>query len=140
MKKFSEILTKIYGILMTVSFFGGIVPLIPYVIAVSVAWLLQFAMTIPYAVKERYVYKPRLDLKSGYLGSFTKMVIVTIVTTSAYLFCYLIDASHAEQIGPGNAGLRLLGHTKPPVQIVHIFELMISQIRQEVNGFRRFRG
>ncbi|MBQ2765227.1 MAG: polysaccharide pyruvyl transferase CsaB [Firmicutes bacterium] len=75
--------------------------LIPYVIAVSVAWLLQFAMTIPYAVKERYVYKPRLDLKSGYLGSFTKMVIVTIVTTSAYLFCYLIDASHAEQIGPG---------------------------------------
>lgn len=75
--------------------------LLPYVIAVSVAWLLQFAMTVPYAVKERYVYKPRLDLKAGYIGSFTKMVIVTIVTTSAYLFCYLIDASHAEQLGQG---------------------------------------
>ena len=36
MKKFSEILTKIYGILMTVSFFGGIVPLIPYVIAMII--------------------------------------------------------------------------------------------------------
>lgn len=36
MKKFSEILTKIYGILMTVSFFGGFVPLIPYVIAMII--------------------------------------------------------------------------------------------------------
>lgn len=72
-----------------------------YVIAVSSAWLLQFAMTIPYTVKERYVYKPYLVLRSGYIGSFNKMVIVTIITTSAYLFCYLIDASHAEQLGPG---------------------------------------
>ena len=75
--------------------------LIPYVIAVSLAWLLQFAMTIPYAVKEHYIYKPRLNLKADYIGSFSKMVVVTIITTSAYLFCYLIDASHAEQIGPG---------------------------------------
>lgn len=82
-------------------FFAKGSSLTAYVIAVSLAWLLQFAMTIPYAVKERYVYKPYLALRSGYIGSFNKMVVVTIITTSAYLFCYLIDASHAEQLGFG---------------------------------------
>lgn len=82
-------------------FFADRGSLMAYVIAVSVAWLLQFAMTVPYTVKERYFYKPRLVLRSGYIGSFNKMVVVTIITTSAYLFCYLIDAAHAEQIGPG---------------------------------------
>lgn len=36
MKKFSEILNKIYGILMTMSFFGGLLPLIPFVIAMVI--------------------------------------------------------------------------------------------------------
>ena len=72
-----------------------------YVIAVAAAWLLQFAMTIPYAIKERFLYRVRLDLHAEYLPFFMKTVVVTIVTTSAYLFCYLIDASAAEKIGPG---------------------------------------
>lgn len=36
MKKFNEILQKIYGIMMSVSFFGGIVPLIPYIAALII--------------------------------------------------------------------------------------------------------
>ncbi|MGM9568341.1 MAG: polysaccharide pyruvyl transferase CsaB [Clostridia bacterium] len=72
-----------------------------YVIAVSAAWLLQYAMTIPYAVKERYFYRPVARFGETYIKDFTKMAIVTIVTTSAYLFCYLTDASHAEQLGAG---------------------------------------
>lgn len=36
MKKFNDTLGKIYGIMMTVSFFGGIVPLIPFIIALFV--------------------------------------------------------------------------------------------------------
>jgi len=36
MKKFNDILGKIYGIMMTSSFFGGILPLIPFVIALIV--------------------------------------------------------------------------------------------------------
>lgn len=36
MKKFNEILGKIYGIMMTVSFFGGVVPLIPFVFALII--------------------------------------------------------------------------------------------------------
>ena len=36
MKKLHDILKKIYGILMTVSFFGGLLPLIPFVIAMII--------------------------------------------------------------------------------------------------------
>lgn len=36
MKKFNEIIGKIYGVMMSVSFFGGIVPLIPFIIALII--------------------------------------------------------------------------------------------------------
>lgn len=36
MKKLHAILTKVYGVLMTTSFFGGILPLIPYIIAMII--------------------------------------------------------------------------------------------------------
>ena len=36
MKKLHDILKKIYGILITASFFGGILPLIPFVIAMII--------------------------------------------------------------------------------------------------------
>ena len=36
MKKLHNVLTKIYGILMSVSFFGGILPLIPFIIAIII--------------------------------------------------------------------------------------------------------
>lgn len=36
MKKLHNALTKIYGFLMTVSFFGGIVPLVPFIIAMII--------------------------------------------------------------------------------------------------------
>ena len=36
MKKFHNILTKVYRFLMTTSFFGGLLPLIPFVIAMII--------------------------------------------------------------------------------------------------------
>lgn len=33
MKKFHDIVEKIYGVMMTVSFFGGILPLLPFLVA-----------------------------------------------------------------------------------------------------------
>ena len=36
MKKLHSILTKIYGYLMSISFFGGILPLIPFIIAIII--------------------------------------------------------------------------------------------------------
>ena len=81
--------------------FGNRDSIMTYVWLVCVAWVLQFTMCIPYAVKENYRYRPKLDLKSGYLGIFVKTSVVTIVASSTYLFCYLLDAASAEKLGAG---------------------------------------
>lgn len=81
--------------------FGSQESVTTYVWLVCVAWVLQFMMCLPYVVKEKYHYRPRLDLKEGYLGTFAKTSLVTIVASSTYLFCYLLDASAAEKLGPG---------------------------------------
>lgn len=81
--------------------FGNRDSIMTYVWLVCVAWVLQFMMCLPYAVKEKYLYRPGLDLKCGYLGTFAKTSVVTIVVSSTYLFCYLLDASAAEKLGAG---------------------------------------
>ena len=65
------------------------------VIASSCAWLLQLGMSIPYARKEHYVYRPVLDRGADYVGTYFKTALVTVLTTSVFLFCYLIDTSTA---------------------------------------------
>ena len=65
------------------------------VIASSCAWLLQLGMSIPYARKEHYVYRPVLDRGADYVGTYFKTAFVTVLTTSVFLFCYLIDTSTA---------------------------------------------
>ena len=64
-----------------------------YVAAVALAWLLQLAMTFPYARRERYRYRPALNLRADYVGSFLKTALVTVLTTSIFLFCYLQDSA-----------------------------------------------
>lgn len=75
------------------AFFGGTLGVGGYVAAVAAAWLLQFGMTVPYSVKERYRYRPVLDLRADYLKTFLKTAAVTVLTTSIFLFCYLQDSS-----------------------------------------------
>ena len=65
------------------------------VIASSCAWLLQLAMSIPYVRKERYFYRPMLDRRADYIGTYFKTALVTVLTTSVFLFCYLIDTATA---------------------------------------------
>ena len=65
------------------------------VIASSCAWLLQLGMSIPYAKKEHYLYRPMLDRKADYVGTYFKTALVTVLTTSVFLFCYLIDTATA---------------------------------------------
>lgn len=45
-KKIFEVLNKIYGILMTISFFGGLLPLIPFLFAIVVGGELGESLTI----------------------------------------------------------------------------------------------
>lgn len=81
--------------------FGKQDQLMTYVWLVCLAWVLQFLMCLPYVVKEKYHYRPQLDLRCGYLGTFAKTSLVNIVATSTYLFCYLLDASAAQKLGAG---------------------------------------
>lgn len=81
--------------------FGNLDSIVTYAWLVCVAWVLQFAMCLPYVIKERYIYRPHLDLKQGYVRTFLKTSLVTIVTSSIYLFCYLLDTSATAKLGDG---------------------------------------
>lgn len=74
---------------------GGIV------VASTFAWLLQLGMSVPYMKKERYLYRPTLDLKADYIGRYFKTAAVSVLTTSVFLFCYLIDTSRASAFVDG---------------------------------------
>ena len=74
---------------------GGIV------VASTFAWLLQLGMSLPYAHKENYRYRPALDLRADYIGRDFKTAAVSVLTTSVFLFCYLIDTSTASAFDSG---------------------------------------
>ncbi len=65
------------------------------VVASSAAWLLQLGMSLPYARREGYRYRPVFDRKAEYFGAYFKTALVTVLTTSVFLFCYLIDTATA---------------------------------------------
>lgn len=69
-----------------------------YVAAVSAAWLLQLGMTVPYGIREHYCPRPKLDLRASYVRTFFKTAVVTVLTTSIFLFCYLQDSSMAASL------------------------------------------
>lgn len=81
--------------------FGNLDSIKVYAWLVCVAWVLQFAMCLPYAIKEKYQYRPVLDFGQGYVKTFLKTSIVTIITSSIYLFCYLLDSSATAGLGAG---------------------------------------
>jgi len=80
------------------AFFGGKLGVGGYVAAVAAAWLLQFGMTVPYSLKEHYRYRPVLDFRADYVKTFLKTAVVTVLTTSIFLFCYLQDSSMTAQL------------------------------------------
>lgn len=51
-KKIFDVLNKIYGVLMTVSFFGGFLPLIPFIFAIIVGG--DLAETIAVFLQKQY--------------------------------------------------------------------------------------
>ena len=69
-----------------------------YVAAVAAAWLLQLGMTVPYSLKEHYRYRPVLNFRADYVKTFVKTAVVTVLTTSIFLFCYLQDSAMTAQL------------------------------------------
>ena len=74
-----------------------------YVAVICFAWLLQLAMTIPSAVQEKFRYYPTFDLKNEDLKFFFQTTIVTVFTTSIFLWCYLADSATVTRFGEGAA-------------------------------------
>ena len=74
-----------------------------YVAVICFAWILQLAMTVPSAVKERFRYYPSFDLKNEDLKFFFQTTVVTVFTTSIFLWCYLADSATVTRFGEGAA-------------------------------------
>lgn len=81
------------ALIVFLALFAGRLGVGGYVAAVALAWLLQLGMTVPYSLKERYRYRPVLDFRADYVKTFLKTAVVTVLTTSIFLFCYLQDSS-----------------------------------------------
>jgi putative peptidoglycan lipid II flippase len=71
------------------------------VVAVTAAWLLQLSMTLPLIRKEQIRLRFKPNFKAEYLSGFLRTAIVTGVTSSTYLFCYLMNARSAAGLGAG---------------------------------------
>ena len=86
------------ALILFLALFAGRLGVGGYVAAVALAWLLQLAMTAPYAVRERFLFRPALDLRADYVRTFLKTALVTVLTTSIFLFCYLQDSGMTVQL------------------------------------------
>ena len=74
-----------------------------YVAVICFAWVLQLAMTVPSAVQEKFRFYPSFDLKNEDLKFFFQTTIVTVFTTSIFLWCYLADSATVTRFGEGAA-------------------------------------
>ena len=86
------------ALILFLALFAGKLGVGGYVAAVALAWLLQLAMTVPYAVKEKVRLRPHFDLRADYVKTFFKTAAVTVLTTSIFLFCYLQDSGMTSQL------------------------------------------
>ncbi len=86
------------ALILFLGLFAGKLGVEGYVAAVALAWLLQLGMTVPYMVKERYFPRLKLDLRADYVKTFFRTAVVTVLTTSIFLFCYLQDSSMTAQL------------------------------------------
>ena len=74
-----------------------------YVIVLCFAWVLQLGMTIPSAVREKFRFYPSFELKNEDLKIFLRTTVVTVFTTSIFLWCYLADSAAVTRFGEGAA-------------------------------------
>lgn len=74
-----------------------------YVAVICFAWILQLAMTIPSVIEEKYCFYPSFDLKNEDLKFFFRTTVVTVFTTSIFLWCYLADSATVTRFGEGAA-------------------------------------
>jgi len=71
-----------------------------FALLTAAGWLLQLCMLLPAAKKERYRFRFAPDFRMPELRDFVRTGLTTVVTSAAFLFCYLLN-SHFAGFGSG---------------------------------------
>ena len=92
-----------YNILLIVflALFATRSNMLEYILVVCFAWILQLAMTVPWWVQEKFRFYPMLRFNDPDVKLFFRTTIVTVFTTSIFLWCYLADSATVTRFGDG---------------------------------------
>ena len=92
-----------YNILLIVflALFASRARMLEYILVVCFAWVLQLAMTVPCWVQEKFRFYPMLRFSDPDVKLFFRTTIVTVFTTSIFLWCYLADSATVTRFGDG---------------------------------------
>ena len=72
-----------------------------FALLTAVGWLLQLCMLLPAAKRERYRFRFTPDFRMPELRDFARTGLTTVVTSAAFLFCYLLNSHFAAGFGSG---------------------------------------
>ena len=75
--------------------------MLEYILVVCLAWVLQLAMTVPSWVQEKFRFYPSLRFRDPDVKLFFRTTVVTVFTTSIFLWCYLADSATVTRFGDG---------------------------------------
>lgn len=82
---------------------GGRLSLPAFALITAVSWLLQLAMVIPVSRKEQFRFRFTLRGSFTEIPHFFRTAVVTMVTTSVFLLCYLLNTRFAAGMADGTA-------------------------------------
>lgn len=82
---------------------GGRMSLTTFALVTAVCWLLQLAMVLPVARKEQFQFRFMLRGSVTQMPQFLRTAVVTMVTTSVFLLCYLLNTRFAADLADGTA-------------------------------------
>ena len=84
-------------------FAGGRMSLSAFALITAVSWLFQLAMVLPVARREQFKFRFALRGDLTEIPHFFRTAIVTMVTTSVFLLCYLLNTRFAAGMADGTA-------------------------------------
>ena len=82
---------------------GNRLSLSAFALITAVCWLLQLAMVLPVARRERFRFRFALRGNLTEMPHFVRTAMVTMVTTSVFLLCYLLNTRFAAGMTAGTA-------------------------------------
>lgn len=114
------------ALILFLAFFASAERMEAYVLAICLAWLLQLAWLLPSAARERFRLRLSLSLKDPDLKLFGRTALVTLFTTSIFLWCYLADANAVSALGDGAvSGVYYADKLFTPVSTTLIYSISV---------------